>query len=148
MKKLLIIFFLFVGIFAFGQEQKQGDLSGLWKGKITQDEGGYASDYTFEIYIRHNGKSITGRSYVYVDNIYASFDISGSLHSEVYMDLKDSEILESKVNEGMEWCLKKYQLVFKIKDGVYHLEGFWQGKTSFSTCIPGKVFLKKQIPRA
>ncbi len=148
MKKLVIFFFLFFGTFAFLQAQKGADLSGLWLGKITQDEGGYASDYVFEIYIRQDGSKISGRSYVYVDNIYASFDISGSLHSEVYMDLKDSEILESKVNEGMEWCLKKYQLVFKIKNGVYHLEGFWQGETSFSTCIPGKIFLKKQVPRA
>lgn len=144
MKKYLWVLLLFFGISAFGQN----NLTGLWLGKITQEEGGYAPDYSFEIYINHDGKSIKGRSYVYVDKIYATFDISGSIHSGIYLELKDSEILDNKVNDGMEWCLKKYQLVFKVKEGVFHLEGFWQGKTSFSTCIPGKVFLKKQTPRA
>ena len=144
MKKLLFIAFIFLAFQSVGQK----DLSGLWLGKITQEEGGYAPDYTFEIYIKHVGSKIEGRSYVFVDDIYATFDISGDIYSGIYLNLNDSEILENKVNEGMEWCLKKYQLVFKVKDGEYHLEGFWQGKTSFSTCIPGKVFLKRTEPRA
>jgi len=144
MKNLLIIFFLFLGIQSFGQT----DLSGLWLGKITQNEGGYAPDYSFEIYIKQDGKQIEGRSYVFVDDIYASFDIAGDIFSGVYLNLKDSEILENKVDQGMEWCLKKYQLVLKVKNDEIILEGYWQGKTSFSTCIPGKVYLKKTEPRA
>lgn len=141
-------FFFFLFILLSFSSLGQDDLSGLWKGRITQNEGGYAPNYTFEIFIKQDGDKISGRSYVFVDEIYASFDISGSIHSSIYLELKDSEILENKVNEGMEWCLKKYQLVFKKKEGKFHLEGFWQGKTSFSTCIPGKVFLEKQVPRA
>ncbi|MFK8008340.1 MAG: hypothetical protein AB8H03_18425 [Saprospiraceae bacterium] len=144
MKKIIWIIFLFASYSAFGQN----NLTGLWLGKITQEEGGFAPDYTFEIYITQKGNKIKGRSYVYVDEIYASFDISGEINNEIYLELKDSDILDSKVNDGMEWCLKKYQLVFKMKNGIPCLEGFWQGKTSFSTCIPGKVFLKKQVPRA
>ncbi|MEM6963869.1 MAG: hypothetical protein AAF573_03820 [Bacteroidota bacterium] len=141
---LCILLFFFFSCYAFGQK----DLSGLWVGKVTQEEGGYAPSYTFEIFIKHEGNKIEGRSYVFVDQIYASFEMSGSIHSGIYLSLKDSELLDNKVNEGMEWCLKKYQLVLKVKDGKYHLEGFWQGKTSFSTCIPGKVFLEKKVPRA
>lgn len=144
MKKIIWIVFLFFSFSSFGQD----NLTGLWLGKITQEEGGFAPDYTFEIYITQKGNKIKGRSYVYVDEIYASFDISGEINNEIYLELKDSDILENKVNDGMEWCLKKYQLVFKMKNGTPNLEGFWQGKTSFSTCIPGKVFLKKQVPRA
>ncbi|MFT6322278.1 MAG: hypothetical protein ACJAT4_003214 [Granulosicoccus sp.] len=144
MKKIIWIIFIFASYSASGQD----NLTGLWYGKITQEEGGFAPDYTFEIYITQKGNKIIGRSYVYVDEIYASFDISGELNNEIYLELKDSDILDNKVNDGMEWCLKKYQLVFKMKNGIPNLEGFWQGKTSFSTCIPGKVFLKKQVPRA
>ena len=144
MKKIIWIIFLFASYSSIGQD----NLTGLWLGKITQEEGGFAPDYTFEIYITQKGNKIKGRSYVFVDEIYASFDISGEVNNEIYLDLKDSDILENKVNDGMEWCLKKYQLVFKMKNGTPSLEGFWQGKTSFSTCIPGKVFLKKQVPRA
>ena len=144
MRTIIWIVLLFMSFSSFGQE----NLTGLWLGKITQEEGGFAPDYTFEIYITHKGNKIKGRSYVYVDEIYASFDISGEINNEIYLELKDSDILENKVNDGMEWCLKQYQLVFKMKNGIPNLEGFWQGKTSFSTCIPGKVFLKKQVPRA
>ncbi len=144
MKKLIWIIFLLASYSSIGQD----NLTGLWLGKITQEEGGFAPDYTFEIYITQKGNKIKGRSYVYVDEIYASFDISGEVNNEIYLELKDSEILDNKVNDGMEWCLKKYQLVFKVKKGILSLEGFWQGKTSFSTCIPGKVLLKKQVPRA
>ena len=144
MKKLLIIVFIFLGFQSTGQR----DLSGLWLGKITQEEGGYAPNYTFELYLKQEGTKITGRSYVFVDEIYATFDVAGDLYSGLYMNLKDVELLENKVNDGMEWCLKKYQLVLKAKGDEYQLEGFWQGKTSFSTCIPGKVFLKKTKPRA
>lgn len=144
MKKIICIAFIFLSFSSFGQD----NLTGLWLGEITQEEGGFAPDYTFEIYITQKGNKIIGRSYVFVDEIYASFDISGDVNNEIYIELKDSEILENKVNDGMEWCLKQYQLVFKMKNGIPCLEGFWQGKTSFSTCIPGKVFLKKQVPRA
>ena len=126
----------------------QNNLTGLWRGTITQDEGGYRSEYTFEIMIKQDGDKISGRSYVFVDDIHATMILSGSIHSNVYLSLKDSQILDFKVNEGMEWCMKNYQLVFKNNVNPLRLEGFWQGSTTFSTCVPGKVFLKKVVPRA
>ena len=145
MKHLLFgIIFLFWGIAVFGQE----NMTGLWTGEITQEEGGFAPSYVVEIYIKQEGNKITGRSYVYVGKIYASFEISGDIHSDIYLELSDIKIVDSKANEGMEWCLKQYQMVLKRKKGTYHMEGFWKGKTSFSTCIPGKIFLTKKTPRA
>ena len=52
----------------------QQDLNGYWKGKITQEDGGYTPEYLFELFIIQKGDSITGRSYVSIDSIYA--DIS------------------------------------------------------------------------
>lgn len=144
MKKYIWSILLLVSFSGFGQNE----LTGLWVGKITQEEGGFVPTYTVEIYMTQKGDKLEGRSYVFVDEIYASFDLSGNINNEIYLELKDSNLLDNKVNEGMEWCLKQYQLVFKMKGGVPSLEGFWQGKTSFSTCVPGKVFLKKQVPRA
>ena len=144
MKNLLTIFFCLITCAAIGQS----DLTGLWKGTITQNEGGYRPEYVFEIYLNQKGEVITGRSYVFVDKIYAVMNLNGSLHSGLYLNLKDEKILEHKVDNGMEWCMKKYQLVLKQKGGTMHLEGFWQGDTTFSTCIPGKVRLTKINPRA
>ena len=81
MKKLIWIILLFLCYSSSGQ----GNLNGLWSGKITQEEGGFAPDYTFEIYITQDGNKIKGRSYVYVDEIYASFDILGEVNNEIYL---------------------------------------------------------------
>ena len=91
---------------------------------------------------------ITGRSYVYVDSIYAEMNLIGDVHSGIYLQLEDEKILDHLELHGMEWCIKTYQLLLKQNGDVLRLEGHWQGKTSFSTCVPGRIFLKKTVPRA
>lgn len=137
----LLLCFLFLGLEA-------QDLNGYWKGTITQNEGGYRSEYVLELWIYQKEDSIIGKSYVFVDNIYAEMEISGSIHSDVYLQIKDDKIISHEELEGMEWCIKSYQLLLKQTGGVMRLEGHWQGITSFSSCIPGKIYLKKSIPRA
>jgi len=124
------------------------DIGGLWKGTITQNKGGYRSEYTLELVLIQKGDSIQGRSYVFVDEIYAEMDIKGDFHSGVYLQIKDTEILNHEELEGMEWCIKSYQLLLKKNGGDWSLEGHWQGNTSFSSCIPGRILLKRAIPRA
>ena len=126
----------------------QQDLNGYWKGKITHENGGFIPEYSFELFIIQKGDSITGRSYVYADNIYAEMNITGNVKSGIYLELKDEIILEHEELHGMEWCIKSYQLMLKKKDNVLHLEGHWKGQTSFSTCAPGRVYLQKKVPRA
>ncbi len=139
---LSMLFFFCADCFA------QKDLNGYWKGKITQEDGGYIPEYSFELFIIQKGDSITGRSYVYVDSIYAEMNLSGTVHSGILLELKDEVILDHEELQGMEWCIKKYQLMLKQRDSTFHLEGYWQGETSFSSCIPGKIFLQKTVPRA
>ncbi len=123
------------------------DISGYWRGTITQNEGGYRSEYVLELRITQKGDSITGKSFVFVDNIFAEMDISGNFHSGIYLQLKDDRIVTHEELDGMEWCIKSYQLLLKKKGAEWRLEGHWQGLTSFSNCIPGRVYLKKTIPR-
>jgi hypothetical protein len=141
------IFSLLILLSSISALQAQ-DISGHWKGRITQNEGGYRSEYILEMWFVQKGDSITGKSYVFVDNIYAEMNISGSVEGEIYLILKDDEIVSHEVLKGMEWCIKKYQLLIRRNGDTISLEGDWQGKTSFSTCIPGKIFLRKIVPRA
>ena len=138
----------FLIIFYFNSCLAQEELNGYWKGKITQEDGGYIPEYTFELFIIQKGDSLSGRSYVYVDSIYAEMNVKGKVHSGIFLELKDEIILDHEELQGMEWCIKKYQLMLKKKDNTFHLEGHWQGETSFSSCIPGKIFLQKKVPRA
>ena len=144
MKWICLIFSVFLCNISLAQQ----DLNGYWKGTITQEAGGYIPEYSLELVLVQKGNTITGRSYVYVDSIYAEMNLSGKIHSNVIMELKDDKILEHEELQGMEWCIKKYQLILKQRDSTLLLEGHWQGETSFSKCIPGKIFLQKIVPRA
>ncbi len=143
--KIVILFVLFI---LSNDSFAQQDVNGYWKGRITQEDGGYIPEYSFELYIIQKGDSITGRSYVYVDSIYAEMNLSGEIHSGIFLELKDEIILDHEELQGMEWCIKKYQLILKKRDGILYLEGHWQGETSFSSCVPGRIYLQKKIPRA
>lgn len=128
--------------------QADSKLAGHWVGYITQDEGGYRSKYDFELYLSQDGRKIEGRSYVYVDNVFAEMKLTGRLKAGIYVELNEEDFVDFRKFEGMEWCLKGFQLVFRQKGEEWILEGYWQGTTSFSDCIPGKVYLTKEIPRA
>lgn len=124
------------------------DISGHWKGRITQNEGGYRSEYILEMWFVQKGDSIAGKSFVFVDDIYAEMNISGSLQGGIYLRLHDDQIVSHEVLAGMEWCIKNYELLVRRNGDAVSIEGDWQGKTSFSSCIPGKIFLRKIVPRA
>ncbi len=142
------LYFIFITFLFCNICVAQEDFHGYWKGKITQEDGGYIPEYSFELFIIQKGDSIIGRSYVYVDSIYAEMNLTGVIHSGIYLEMKDEIILDHMELQGMEWCIKRYQLLLKRRDGILHLEGHWQGETSFSSCVPGKIFLKKKVPRA
>lgn len=142
------LIFLLLSILFCSAGLAQQEITGSWKGKITQDAGGYTPEYAFELYLIQKDDSITGRSYVYVDSIYAEMNLSGQIHSDIFLELKDEKILEHEELQGMEWCIKKYQLLLKQRDSTLLLEGHWQGETSFGSCVPGKIFLEKKVPRA
>ena len=126
----------------------QTAITGNWKGVITQDDGGYRSKYEFELYLYQNGDKITGRSYVYVDDIYCEMKIEGTIQGGLMVDIRETEMMDSRRIEGMEWCYKKAELVLQKERDKYKLTGRWEGITSFSNCIPGRVMLQKVVPRA
>jgi hypothetical protein len=86
---------------------------------------------------------------VQVDDIFAEMEIAGQVHSGMLALMRDVRIVNKKERQGMEWCSKTYQLIYsKIGTNTEKLDGHWQGFTSFSSCIPGKVFLRRMRPRA
>jgi hypothetical protein len=118
---------------------------GFWKGVITQNEGGYRTTYQLELDIREEDGKVKARSYIAVEEIFVVMELSGECFSNMFLSLKDEKILDEKTIEGLEWCFKDYQLILKEKDNL--LEGYWQGETKTTPCIPGKVFLKRMTGR-
>ena len=74
-------------------------------------------------------------------------EFSGTWDGEnlVFQEVK---IVRSKAEDGMEWCVKKGKLHLLISGKEWRLEGVWSGNTTFSSCTPGRVYLKKIEPRA
>ncbi len=144
-KWLLIATFTFFSIPLIAQ----CDLTGQWKGYNTQEaKSCYSKKYDFELYLNQRGKIVSGRSYANVGNIYAEMEIIGELKEDKYFHFQETKILDFKAEAGMEWCVKKGVLMI-VKDGdKLRLEGGWMGNTSFSSCIPGKVYLQKVEPKA
>jgi hypothetical protein len=144
---LFLIIYGMIGLFA--QKKPTTNLSGAWEGTVTQDQGGYKTEYRIQLYLKQVGEQVIGRSYVQVDDIFAEMEITGQLHSGMFAMLHDVRIVNKKERAGMEWCSKTYQLIYsKIGANTEKLDGHWQGFTSFSKCIPGKLFLRRMRPRA
>ena len=138
---------LFFGMF-FLLASSAAQVSGQWKGIITQNEGGYKSNYNFEMYFHQKGNLLRGRSYVYVDNIYVEMELEGIITNGDYIKFQETKMVDSKIVEGLEWCVKGGYLLLKKEKGTYILTGIWNGATSFGTCIPGRIELKRIVPQA
>ena len=143
MKYFWLFVFLLLSSFCIAQP----DISGEWRGVITQNEGGFRSEYKFEMYFVQKGKQLTGRSYVYFDKAYAQMELIGSFTGKNTISFQELKIVDFTVLSGLEWCIKRGNLQLKKYRGQWQLVGDWSGATSFGPCIPGKVRLKKIKPQ-
>lgn len=126
----------------------QSNVTGLWKGVLTQNEGGYRAKYEFEVYLNQKGNQLTGRTYVSVDNIHATLDIVGDIIDGNTVRFRETHFVNFTELVNMEWCYKSAVLVLKRWGNTWRLEGTWEGVTSFGKCIPGKIYLTRQKPQA
>jgi hypothetical protein len=127
------------------------DVSGHWEGTITRDEGGgRRTTYTMDLDINQKGKSINGISYVHYDDgtklYHAKMAVSGKI-SGSYVKYLETKLLRSDSIPDTEWCVKKADLIHRIKDTQPTLEGIWEGVTSLGGCVPGRIFLQKKPPK-
>ncbi len=143
----ILLFLLISGLWCTGLSAQKLNLSGLWKGVITQNEGGYRSRYEFEIFLHQKGNQLHGRSYVYVDNIYAIVELQGEIQgNEVF--IQETRIVDSRKVPGLEWCIKTYKLTFSTPNQTPTLSGSWTGYAQNMPCVPGAVMLSRKAARA
>jgi hypothetical protein len=126
----------------------QSAFSGLWKGVITQDAGGYRPQYNFELYLQQKGSRITGRSYAYVDKIYVVLELRGELLAHNKVRITETRIVDSRRVQGLGWCLKTYELTIIRQGSKLQLKGPWVGMADGAACIPGMIILTYKAARA
>ena len=140
---------LFILLTANPQEVRaQEAFVGKWKGVITQNDGGYRSLYDFEMYFRQVGRNLEGRSYVKVDEIYAEMELTAFVMDDKTIQFTEVKIVDSKKVDNLEWCFKSGKLTLVKELGQLKLVDPWEGFSAYGPCIPGRIILVKEIPRA
>ena len=159
MRKFLL-FFIFIPFFANSQ-----DLSGFWKGKLTQDTGGYAPEYSLEVNIVQKNKNLYGETKAYLGKIVIErLRFNGYIGKDsVYLMESSLALIENIQPPDYEPCIKNFVLAYKKDvDGIETLIGKWSGVGYSKTgnknslfidslgkdfdnpvCIPGLIYLSK-----
>jgi len=161
---LLILVLWFGCTPAFGQSAEAGenlplhqrprpgtsveDLSGIWVGELTQNEGGIADKFEFSMQLRQNGMFMSGTSYVKLGEIWAEMELSGYQLANGSWKLTETKILRAQKPEDLSWCMKLYEVRAAYSPTGMTLHGPWWGSSEFGPCIPGSVRLKLSKKRA
>jgi hypothetical protein len=127
LKRFFFLLFLFLIQFSLlkGHLLGQDFLEGAWKGKYTF---GIQSDYgyPFEIFLRIDGRKITGRSYLVTpDKRKVEMDVRGYLFQDLSFIIEETSIVKSPETTENTF-FRKYQLRFKGDIWTKNLEGYWQ----------------------
>jgi hypothetical protein len=124
-------------------------LTGFWKGVLTveKDEQILAEYDVFFSFTEEND-SIVGFSTIVYKNLAAKLSFKATRKNDDILEIKEINIIKADALSAGEWCVKNITLKrFFEKDKVVW-RGEWTGKTSFSDCVPGKIYLKKAVQRA
>lgn len=145
-RKLFITIMLFMPLLALSQP---ADLSGTWRGKLSQNSGGYASDYDFALFLEVKSGYIDGRSFVAHGDVSGEMELIGMWKTGDVLYFREHKVLKSIKPDLLEWCYKTAELrLVKTPDGNLRLEGPWWGESVSGICIPGYIRLEKVVPRA
>jgi hypothetical protein len=139
-----IILLSFFGTFAYTQPV----LDGVWEGEITMESNGKTVQ-TFKLIVHLTQDSLgklSGRSWIWYKALRANFDLKVEQQKEL-ITVRDAFLIDADNLPSGEWCEKVMELTLVQHKKKTTLEGKWRGKTSFSQCTPGKVFLKKNVDR-
>jgi len=125
------------------------NLTGIWRGKRTQNPGGCFPEYSLELHITWNGNnSILGNAYNYYDRErYTKINFTGRYNPQTKrMVIIENAVLQYNIPPNCVPCIKTYDLNWS-KDAVEEaLSGSWKGHKMNATenCPTGMVHLTKE----
>jgi len=143
MKRIFFGLALFFSLTTGAQE-----LTGVWKGTLTQGPGGCFSTYNIELQIQIDGTRVTGASYHYSDlTNYVKEEFEGTYYPETKsLVINEIKVITFQVPADCVPCIKKYTLTYSRNGEKEVLSGEWGGVTMSSNaiCPPGKIGLNRQ----
>lgn len=143
-KFLLFIVTLCLQATAFSQ-----DLTGIWRGTLTQSPGGCFPEYHVELQVTNVSKNnrVTGFCYHYSDvNNYVKKDFEGFYNPETgAISINEKRILIFKIPADCTPCIRYFSLKHITDTKKEYLSGDWGGtvlNTAIS-CSPGRITLNR-----
>jgi hypothetical protein len=124
-------------------------LSGTWLGKLEQSGKPLFTNYRLRLELKQEGTRVTGLSYIHLaDNseLYAKMKLEGRYEKGVFT-FHELELLDSRQQADMGWCLKRGELTLRQVGEFRRLEGPWEGYMDDFPCLPGTMTLEKLNPQ-
>lgn len=140
------IIFLFAALLVFTPGFNQ-DLNGIWRGTLTQEEGGCFPTYHLEIQMTVSGNTLQGAAFDYYDQSrYIKHHFTGRYNEKTKrMVIIEDRIMQVNIPGDCVSCTKTYDLNWSMESGKEILKGDWKGVESIShkACPPGKITLSR-----
>jgi hypothetical protein len=123
------------------------NLSGIWKGTLTQSAGGCFPKYYIELQIDITGDVAAGASYHYSDiSNYVKKKFHGTYYPNVQkLYISEGPVQTFKIPADCIPCIKNYELWYTRTGNVETLRGEWNGKVmnTDASCQPGQLTLTR-----
>ena len=146
--RFLFLFMCFIFINPLQLIAQRDTLSGLWEGVLTiEKDGKISSEYNVFFSFIEEKDSISGISNIIYKNKSAKLFFQAKLKTLEILEIQETEIISADILPNGEWCIKNIILYRFFEKNQVIWRGEWSGKTSFSNCSPGKIYLKRSIRR-
>jgi hypothetical protein len=137
----------------WGQSKTPHDLTGVWEGYQTQNDGGPFKKYTYKLVLKQKGNKVKGQSFCSIEgkpNKFCKITTTGTIEGD-YIYFEEADFLTDPNDKemNMEWCRCKGIMKIGYDGGKMYIMGAFRGFTNQGNeCIPGTVYLEKSVPRA
>lgn len=147
-KNIFLSIFLF--FFSLGNVLSQ-ELTGLWKGTLTQEPGGCFPTYNLELQIKITENKVSGVCYHYSDTRnYVKKNFEGSYNSFTKsISINEKDLLAFHIPTDCTPCVKTYDLWYS-NNRRETLSGDWSGFVvdTRAVCQPGHIVLNRIVESA
>lgn len=143
MRSTLLLVFLLMVISLPAQ-----NLTGVWRGKRTQVNGGCYPEYWLELHVYYSkDNSLMGNAYNYYDkDRFTKINFTGRYNpSTKRLVIIENAVVQFNVPANCIPCIKTYDLNWVLTD-KQSLDGDWKGHEmgNNNMCPPGKIHLSKE----
>ncbi len=144
-------FFVTLLFFIWNLQAQNYDLSGDWVGYVTQKDMVISLGfYEFGLKIINKGNSnYEGKSYIATDgdnwSAMGEMQFKANWSNESF-NYKETKIIQQKIPQNIQWCLKSCNFQLKINNDSLIMEGPWSGRSSYGECNPGFIRVAKPLP--